>query len=144
MDKELRNRIILANKRYHGLNGKFKSHFLTLNTKLRSHKTLVRPVLIYASESWTLIRGNEEGLRIFERKLLRRIFGPVCENGFWNIRYNNEFCELFSELDIVKTIKIGRSEWEGHIIQMLGDNHVKKLTLLKPNGCRRAERPKLR
>jgi hypothetical protein len=42
MDKVLRNRIILANKCYHGL-GKFKSHFLTLSTKLRLYKMLLRP-----------------------------------------------------------------------------------------------------
>jgi hypothetical protein len=53
-------------------------------------------------------RINEESLRVFERKVLRRIFGAVCENGFWHIRYYSELYELFSEPDIVKTIKIGR------------------------------------
>jgi hypothetical protein len=32
----------------------------------------------------------------------------VCENGFWHVRYNNELYELFSEADVVETIKIGR------------------------------------
>jgi hypothetical protein len=106
MDKELRNRIILANKCYHGLKGKFKSHFLTLHTKLRLYKTLLRPVLMYGSESWMLTRNNEQSLRIVERKVLRRIFGRVFKNGFWRLRYNNELYELFSEPDVVKTIKI--------------------------------------
>jgi hypothetical protein len=80
MDKELRNRIILANKCYHGLKGKCKFHFITLNTKLRWYKPLLRPVLMYGSESWTLTRSNEESLRVSERKVLRRKFGPVSEN----------------------------------------------------------------
>jgi hypothetical protein len=77
MDEELRNRIILANKCYHGLKGKFNSHLLTLSPKLRSRETLLRPVLMYGSESWRQTRSNEESLRFFQGKMFRRIFGPV-------------------------------------------------------------------
>jgi hypothetical protein len=52
--------------------------------------------------------------------------------------------ELFSEPDTVKIIKTGRLRWAGHVIRMLDDNPIKKLTLLKPDGCRRVARPKLR
>jgi hypothetical protein len=53
-----------------------------------------------------LTRRNEECLRVLERKVFQRIFGPVYENGFWHIRCNSELCQLFSEPDIVKTIRI--------------------------------------
>jgi hypothetical protein len=66
MDEELRSRIILANKYYHGLKGKFKYYFLTLSTILRMYITLLRPVLLYGSNSWTLTRTNEQSLRAFE------------------------------------------------------------------------------
>jgi len=43
---------------------------------------------------------------IFERKILRRILGPVCENYLcWRLRYNEELYELLYGLDIVKCIK---------------------------------------
>jgi hypothetical protein len=71
MDKSLRNRILWANKCYHGLKGKFRSHFLTQSTKLRLPERLLRPVLKYGSESWTLAGSNEDGLRVFERKVLQ-------------------------------------------------------------------------
>jgi hypothetical protein len=74
MDKELRNRIISGNKYSRGLKGKFKSHILTLSLKLR-------PALMYSSESGTQTRSNNESLRGYEGKVLRRIFGPMCENG---------------------------------------------------------------
>jgi hypothetical protein len=61
-DKELRNRIILANKWCHELEEKFRSPFLTLSTKSRFSETLLRPVLIYGNESWALTKGNEENL----------------------------------------------------------------------------------
>jgi hypothetical protein len=49
----------------------------------------------------------------------------VCENGFWCVRYNSELYVLFSEPDIVKTIKMGRLQWAGHVISMLDDNPIK-------------------
>jgi hypothetical protein len=58
-----------------------------------------------------------------ERKVLRRIFGPACENVFWLIRYNIELNKLFSEPDIVKT-RNGRLQWAGHVIRMLDDNPI--------------------
>jgi hypothetical protein len=70
---------------------------------------------------------NEESFRVLEGKLLRKILGPVCENEFWRVRHNNESYELFSESDIFKTIKIGRSQWAGHVIRMLDDNPIKKI-----------------
>jgi hypothetical protein len=103
MDKELKNRIILANNCYHGFKGKFKSHFLTLSTKFRLYKTLLTPVLMYGSESCLLTRSNEWSLSVLERKVFQRIFGSVCENGFWHIQHNNELHQLFSEPNIVKT-----------------------------------------
>jgi hypothetical protein len=68
----------------------------------------------------------------------------VCANGFWRIGYNTELYELFSESDIIKTIKIGRLRWSGHVIRMLDDNPIKKLTPYKPDGCRTVGRPNLR
>jgi hypothetical protein len=85
MDKEFRNRIILSTKCYHGIKGKFRSYFLTPSTKLRLCKTLLRRVLIYGSESWMLTTSNVDRLWVFETKVLRRIFGPACKNGLWQI-----------------------------------------------------------
>ena len=79
-----------------------------------------------------------------ERKVIRRIFGPVHENEIWRIKYNNEGYSSFSDVDIVKHIKISRLRWAGHIIRMEEDNPARKLTLLKPEGSRRVGRPKLR
>jgi hypothetical protein len=50
---------------------------------------VIRLVLWYASESWTLARKSELALDAYERKVLRRIFGPMKENDAWTIRYNN-------------------------------------------------------
>jgi hypothetical protein len=51
---------------------------------------MIKPVVLYGSESWTLTKADEEKLRTFERRILRRIYGPTCENGVWIIKYNDE------------------------------------------------------
>ena len=91
-------------------------------------------------------KNNEKWLRIFERKVLKKIFGLVNENGIWLIGYNNELYSLFTDCDrpIVKYIKIARLLWAGHIIRMEDENPTKQLALLKPEGSRRIGRPKLR
>jgi len=51
------------------------------NTKILMYKVLIRPVLTYASETWTLSKINEWRLGLFERRVLRCIFGAKQMNG---------------------------------------------------------------
>jgi hypothetical protein len=60
------------------------------------YKVLVRPVLFDASENWPLSRLDERLLNIFERRILRYIFGPVEENGTWRRRYNHELYKFLT------------------------------------------------
>ena len=58
-------------------------------------------------------------LGIFERKILRKIYGPVNENGEWRIRNNKELYELYKSSDIITDIKIARLRWVGHVQRMM-------------------------
>jgi hypothetical protein len=53
------------------------------NTKILMYKVLIRPVLTCASETWILSKTNERWSSLFERKVLRCIFGMQQENGIW-------------------------------------------------------------
>jgi hypothetical protein len=68
------------------------------------YKTLIKPVIFYGSESWTLIKVNE--LKIFERKILTKFNGPSYVNGVRRITYNVELYKLFKEPNIVQSINI--------------------------------------
>jgi hypothetical protein len=59
------------------------------------YKTVIRPALLYGRETWAINKYNEENITIFERKVLRKIYGPTCDNGIWRIRYNYESYQLF-------------------------------------------------
>jgi hypothetical protein len=52
-------------------------------------------VSLFASESWALAKKSESALDAFERKILRRIPGPMKENSTWRVRYNNELHKKF-------------------------------------------------
>jgi hypothetical protein len=72
------------------------------------YKTLIRTVLTYGSETWTLTKNSENALSTFERKILRIMYGPVQDNGQWRIRYNKELYELYGEPDLVTCFKLKR------------------------------------
>ena len=55
---------------------------------------IIRPVVTYSSETWTLTAKDENNLRTFERQILRKIFGPVNIDNIWRIRNNMEIDKL--------------------------------------------------
>jgi len=60
-----------------------KSRALNRSSKLKLYKSLLRPIVTYGCEAWTLTNRDEQYLRTFECRILRKIFGPVQnEDGF--------------------------------------------------------------
>jgi len=81
-----------------------KIKIISRRSKLQIQRTLIRPVMTYGAETWTLTAEEENALRRFERKVLKKIYGPVVDKGVWRIRYNNELCELMGGEDTVRFI----------------------------------------
>ena len=144
IEEEIRRRIAIGNRCYYGLKKQFQSKTLQRKLKCKLYKTLVRPILTYGSEAWCMTQNQEQLLRIFERRILRGIFGPVKEQNVWRRRYNFEIEKLYGEPNIVSTIKINRLRWLGHVTRMEGERVPKKLLNGVPEGRRRAGRPKAR
>jgi hypothetical protein len=80
---EINRRIILANRCFYGLNKLMKAKLLPKSAKLTLYKSLVIPVLMYGSETWTISKADENQLGDFEWKILRLILGPIFVNGVW-------------------------------------------------------------
>jgi hypothetical protein len=77
------NYLIATKMSYFGLRGQLKSQLLSRETKILIYKTLMRPVITYAAETWPTTKKDERKLSIIERKILRRIYGPISEGGQW-------------------------------------------------------------
>ncbi|XP_050339022.1 uncharacterized protein LOC126765340 isoform X2 [Bactrocera neohumeralis] len=96
--------------------GKFQ--FLSRQTKTQLYKSLIIPVLLYGAESWTMSTTDESTLRVFERKVLRKIFGPLrVSHGEYRIRWNDELYEIYDDIDIVQRIKRQRLHWLGQVVR---------------------------
>jgi hypothetical protein len=112
------------------------------------YKTLIRPVLLYGCETWAINRHNEEKIAIFERKALRKIYGPTYDNGRWRIRYNNELYQLFGENQqlfgepvIIREIKARKVKWLGQLFRANEYHPCRMLTFATLYGIRRVGRP---
>jgi hypothetical protein len=106
---------MIGNKAYYGNRQLVNSSLISRNSKLQIYRTLVRPVVTCGSESWTLTMEEERVLAVYERKILRKIYGPVKENELWRIRRNDELETIIKGENIVGFIKCQRIRWLGHI-----------------------------
>jgi hypothetical protein len=70
-----------CNKAYYANSQLLKSTLLSSSTKMIFYRTFIRPVVTYAVETWTLNISDENALQILERKVIRKIYGHVCEDG---------------------------------------------------------------
>jgi hypothetical protein len=91
----------------------FPSHNKKLKIKIK--KTVILPVVLYGCETCSLNLWEEHRLRVFENRVLRKIFGPKREeNGSWRKLHNDELHSPYSSPNIVRVIKSRRMRWVGH------------------------------
>jgi hypothetical protein len=85
--------------------------------KVRIYKTIILPVVLYGCETWTLTLREEHKLRVFENRVLRRIFGPKWDGvtGGQRKLHNEELHSLYSSPSIIRIIKSRRMRWAGHV-----------------------------
>jgi hypothetical protein len=88
---------------------------LSKNVKIRIYKTIILPVVLCGCETWSLTLREEYmcTLRVFEKRVLRRIFGPKRDQvtGGWSILHNEELHNFDSPPNIIRMIKSRRMRW---------------------------------
>jgi hypothetical protein len=76
IQEEIKRRLNSGNACYHSVQNLLSSRLLSKNVRIRIYKTIILPVVLYGCETWSLTLREEHRLRVFENRVLRRIFGP--------------------------------------------------------------------
>jgi len=94
------------------------------------------PVVVYGCVTWSLTLRDERKLRVFENRVLRRIFGPKRDEvtGEWRKLHNEELNDLYCSLNIVRVIKSTRMRWAGHVVRMGERRGVYRVLVGKPEA----------
>jgi hypothetical protein len=97
---------------------------------------------LYGCETWCPTLREEYRLRVFENRVLRRIFGLKRDEvmGEWRKLPNGELHNLYTSLDIIRRIKCRRMRWAGHVARMGEGRNVYRVLVGRPEGKSSLER----
>src|SRR5215468_9651221 len=104
------------------------------------------PVVLYGCETWSLTLREEQRLRVFENRVLRRIFGTRRDEatGEWRRLHNEEPNDLYSSPNIIRVIKSRRMRWTGHVARMGEGRGAYRILVGRSEGRRPLGRPRRR
>jgi hypothetical protein len=113
---------------------------------IKIYRTIILPVVLYGCETWSLTLREECRLRVFENKVLRRIFGPKRDEviGEWRRLHNKELYALCFSPNIIWVIKSRRLRWAGHVARMEERRGAYRALVGKPEGRIPLGRPRRR
>ncbi|KAG1675791.1 putative inactive 1-aminocyclopropane-1-carboxylate synthase-like protein 2 [Nymphon striatum] len=142
--EELNCRLGAANRCLRSLDDIMRKKRVSKTTKMRIYKTVIRPILTYGCETWPMTADTERNFRTFENRILRRITGPVFDEGLqkWRIKYNQELYDELQHTAITNWIKSRQVLWAGHVARMGDDRLPKKICQGEVPGRRPRGRPR--
>jgi hypothetical protein len=120
IQEEIKGRLNSRNACYHSVQDLLSFSLLSKKTKIKIYRTIILPVVLYGCETWSLTLREEHELRVFENRVLRRIFGPKRDEVTGELRrlYKEELNDLYSSPNIIRVIKSRRRRWAGLVARM--------------------------
>ena len=98
------------------------SSLLSKNIKIKIHRTIILPVVLYGCETWSLTLREERRLRVFENRVLWKILMPKRDEvtGEWRILHSGELNDPYCSPNNIAVIKSKRMRWAGHVARKAG------------------------
>ena len=137
IQEEIKSRLKSSNACYHSVQILLSTSLLPKNIKIKIHRTIILPGVMYGCETWSLLLRGERRLRVFKNRVLRRIFGPKRDEVImeWRKLHNEELNVLYFSLNIVRAIK-SKMKWTGHVARIGKRRGVYRVLVAKPEGKR--------
>jgi hypothetical protein len=109
IQEEIKRRLNSGNACYLSVQNILSSRLLSKNVKVRIHMTIILPVVLFECETWFLAVREEHKQRVFEKRVLRTIFGPKRDGvtGGWRKLHNEELHNVYSPPSIIRVISRG-------------------------------------
>ena len=120
IQEENKSRLKPENACYHSVQDLLSSSFLSKNIKIKIYRSIILPVLLYGCKTWSLTLREERRLRVFENRVMRRIFGPKRDEvtGEWRKLHNEELTICTPHQIIIGWSH--QEEWVGRGMQLYG------------------------
>jgi hypothetical protein len=120
-------------------------YYNLFNLKIKVYRTIIMPLALYGCETLSLTLRDERRVRVFEKRVLKRIFGPKRDEvtGEWRKLHNEELNVLYCSPNIVRVIK-SRMRWARHVAHMGERRSVYRVLVKKLEGKRPLGRPRSR
>lgn len=140
METEIMNRISKYTKNVAALYPLLREKNIPRCVKTSIYTSILRPTLIYGSETWTLTERLKNKLQAAEMRVLRLIFGVTLRDRKRNV----DIRKVLKVEPIVLTIEKNILRWYGHLMRMGPSRRVKQVATWKPTGKRPVGRPRKR
>jgi len=138
--EEIKSRLVSGNACFYSVQKLLTSRLISRKLKLKIYRTAILPD---GCESWSTTLADEHKLRVFESKVLRKIYGPKRDEmtGEWRRLHNEEQQGLYDSPDVVKIMKSRRLRWAGHVARMGKKRRLYSILVGRPDGRRPLGRP---
>jgi hypothetical protein len=132
----IKSRLKSGSACYHSVQNLLSSRLLSKSTKIRVHRTIILPVVLYGCETWSLTLREEQRLRVFENRVLRRMFGPKRDEatGEWIRLHNEKLNGLYLSSNTIWVIKSRKMRWAGHVARMGENRDAYRILVGRPEG----------
>ena len=133
-----KTRLKLGNVCYHSAQNILSCSFLSKNITIKIYRRIILPVILFGCETWSLKQREKHKWRVFENRVLRKIFGPNRDEvtGVLRRLHNEEIYDLYSSPNIIRLIKSRRTRQAGHEARVGGAEVYSRVFVWKREGKR--------
>ena len=120
IQEEIKCRLKSGNACYYSVTNLLSSSLLSKTLEMKIYRTIILPVVLYGYETWSLTLREERRPRVFENRVMRRVFGPKRDEVTveWGKSHNEEISDIYSLPNIVRVVKSRRMRLAGHVAPM--------------------------